>query len=199
MNKKILTHLGALVLASGLQTAQAAILTIDLPGDNLPFTTTQGATFDANIFIADVNDFAGFEFNITFNSTKLQALSLTSGSIFGADDTYSLPSSINPDFVHFGEAISGESLLPSGINIAANAPTLLGTIRFKALSTGERSLIDITSPVLSDFIGDSIGGSKQGAFVTINAAPPAAVPVPAAFWLMASGILGFIGIRRKTA
>jgi len=47
-----------------------------------------------------------------------------------------------------------------------NAPTLWGTIHFKALATGVNNLLSITNPILSDFNGDSIDGSIQTAFVT---------------------------------
>lgn len=195
MKKHIFNHLMALVFACSFQTAQAAVLTIDMPGDNLPYTTTVGAFFDANIYIDSVEDFAGFDFSVTYSAAKLQAISLTSGSIFGAAETETFADSILPGTVHFAEAISSESSLEAGLDI--NAPTLLGSIRFKALNTGVNSLVDFANtPIFSTFSGDSIGGSKQGAFVTIN--PAAVVPLPASLYMFGSALLGFIGFRKKS-
>ncbi len=58
-------------------------------------------------------------------------------------------------------------------------------------------MLSITNPILSDFNGDSIGGSIQTAFVTIT--PAAAVPLPASAFLFASGLLTLFGLRKNKA
>lgn len=191
MKKYLVTPLLALALMGS--SAQAAVLTIDMPGDNLPFTTTVGAFFDANVYINSIADFGGFDLSVSYSTTKLQAVSLTSAYVFGETETETLASDITPGLVHFAEAISFESSLDAGL--AINAPTLLGTVRFKALNTGINNLVDIFNPVISSFSGDPVGGTKQGAFVTINQAP---VPLPASLYLFGSALLAGFRLRKKT-
>ncbi len=196
MNKHILTKLIALVFACYFHSAQAAIISINLPGDTSTYSTTVGSEFDANIYINTISDFAGFDFNLTYNSAKLTALTLTSGSIFGAADTETFFSSITPGNVHFAEAISGTSSATTGQII--NAPTLLGTIHFKALATtgALNTPLGVTNPIVSTFNGDSLGGSIQTANVAITPAP---VPLPASAFLFAPGLLALFGLRKNKA
>jgi hypothetical protein len=196
MNKHILTKLIALAFVCYFHSAQAAIISVKLPGDTSTYSTTVGSEFDANIYINSVADFAGFDFNLIYNTGKLSALTLTSGSIFGAADTETFASSIVPGTVHFAEAISSTSSLLAGLNI--NAPTLLGTIHFKALATtgAVNSPLTITNPILSDFNGNSLAGSIQTANVAITPAP---VPLPASALLFAPGLLALFGLRKNKA
>jgi Cohesin domain len=198
MNKHIVTKLIALVFSCYLYSTQAAILTVQLPGGGSTLDTTVGSFFDAGVYINSVQDFAGFDFSLTYDSTKMTALTLTSGVIFGAADTETFASSINPGVVHFAEVISGSSSLTGGLNITA--PALLGTIHFQALNTVANSPVDIlvnaNPPILSDFSGNSIAGSEQGALVTIN---KAVVPLPASGLLFAPGILALFGLRKNKA
>ena len=108
MKKHIMTNLIALAIACLFHNVQAATISVKLPGDSSTYSTHAGSEFDANIYINSVADFAGFDFNLTYANTKLTALTLTSGSIFGAD-TETFDSSITPGIVHFAEAISAIS------------------------------------------------------------------------------------------
>lgn len=202
MNKHLFIKLAGLFFACFFSNAQAIpFLTVQLPSHPANYTTTVGSTFDANIYIDSVADFAGFDFTLSFSPTKLSALSLTSGNIFGIADTDILANSITSSTVNYAEAISFTSALTAGLNI--NVPTLLATVKFQALSTGANNLINFTSLTLSDFIGDSIGASAQGALVTINSAvvppppPPHQVPEPASAFLFTTGILALFGLRRN--
>jgi hypothetical protein len=200
MNKHLFIKLIGLFFACFFSNAQATLLTVKLPGNTVNYTTTVGSTFDANIYIDSVADFAGFDFTLSFNSAKLSALSLTSGNIFSIADTDILANSITPSTVNYAEAISLSSLLPTGFNI--NAPTLLATVRFQALGIGVNNLISFSALTLSDFIGTPIGATAQGAFVTINQAvvpppppPLQQVPEPASAFLFATGLLALFGLR----
>jgi len=205
MSKNIFSKLIGLAFLCCFQSAQALpIMTIKMPGDSTNYTTTVNALFDANIYIDDIQDFGGFDFSLTYNGTKLSALSLTSGSIFGAADTETFFNSIAPSAapfyeVHFAEAISAFSSLLVGFNIIA--PTLLGTIHFKALSTVADSsidfVVDANTPILSTFDGSSVNGGAQGALITINDSLPAAVPLPTTAILFATGLLALFGLRKK--
>ena len=198
MNKSMFTKLAVLACVCGLQNAHAtALLTVKLPGNSVNFATTVNSLFDANIFIDAIPDLGGFDLSLTFNSVRLSAVSFDSASIFGVGDTETLFNTIAPGAVRLSEAISLSSTLTQGLNITA--PTLLGTVHFKALSTVALSPIDFLvnndTPILSTFDGTSVLGSKQNAFVTIK--PAAAVPLPAAALSFAPALLAVFGFAKR--
>lgn len=179
-----------------LSTTQAATLSIQLPNNSNLFTTTTDSIFDARIFVDGLPDFGGFDLVLNFNSTRLQAISLTTNSIFGVAETETFANSVNPGSVHFAESISGTTSLTEGLNISG--PTLLGTIQFKALATGLNNLISFSNaPLIYDYYGTSLGGTLQNANVTIN--EPAAVPLPTSVIIFVSGLLSMFGFRTKKA
>ena len=200
MKLSTFSKLMALAMASLLNSATAATLTIEFPGNSLNYTTSNGSYVDG------LPDFGSFDFNIIYDSNKLSAASLDSASIFGVgtDTAYALqilgnyvPYTISTaggvGDVHFAEAISGTSALTAGLSITT--PTLLGTLHFSTLTTAANSLVNITSPVISDFNGNQLSGSIQAAYVTIT--PAAAVPLPAAAWLFAPLALLTLGNRKQ--
>ncbi|MEQ1530469.1 MAG: cohesin domain-containing protein, partial [Methylococcales bacterium] len=175
MNKKLIAKLIALAVTGFFHSAEAATtLTVILPNHTNTFTTSVGSFFDAGIYVDGLADFAGFDFNLTYNSNNLSALTLTSGDIFGAD-TVSFANTISPGSIHFAQALSDTSLATSGLNVTA--PTLLGTVHFKALAVNASIPVDITNPQIYSFDGTSLAGTLQGAKVIVTAAP-AAVPLP---------------------
>lgn len=208
MNKHLLTKLLALAFVGFFQTTEAASLNLKFTDDTNIRSFAKGSFFDVNIYINSVNDLAGFDFDLTYNSTNLFAQSLTSSSIFGADtEALASISTITPGVgaalgkIHFAELLSGGSVT-TGLNITA--PTLLGTVKFKALNISAGNALGITDDPLSPgqllILSDSSGPNTtvQGATVHVTAAP-AAVPLPASALLFVPGLLGIFGIGRKTA
>lgn len=201
MNKHFFSKAIALGFAAFLSNANATTLTIELPGNTDLYTAEVGSFFNANIYVDGLADFGGFDFNLSYNSNNLSAELLTSASIFGAD-TEIFANSISAvggaGKVHFAEAISATSTLESGLNITA--PTLLGTIKFKALNAALNNPLNITNPIVYSFDGTSLAGSLRGANVTIiPAQDPPPVPVPAAAFLFAPGLLAIFGRRNRKA
>ncbi len=192
MNKLLFAKLALIGLASYWSTAQAANLSIQLPNNSNLYTTTVGSFFDARIYVDGLPDFGAFDFKLTYDKLNLSAVSLTSASVFGAADTAIFANDITPGSIHFSEAIADTSTLEAGLNIAN--PTLLGTVKFKALKTGVNNLLNIDSPLMYSFDGTSFGFSLLPANVTINAAP---VPLPASVFLFAPGLLAIFA-RRKS-
>jgi hypothetical protein len=46
--------------------------------------------------------------------------------------------------------------------------------------------------------GDGLGGSGGGGFSYTRASSPSPVPIPAAVWLLGSGLIGLLGIRKRS-
>lgn len=201
MNKNLAAKLIALAAFGFVHGAEATTLSVVLPNNTNVYSTAVGSFFDANIYVDGLPDFAGFDFGLTYNSTNLSAQSLTSGSIFGAD-TVSFANTISPGVggagsIHFAESLSDTSAATVGLNIAA--PTLLGTIHFKALNISANNVINIVNPpLIYSYNGTSLGGTLQAGSVSITAAP-AAVPLPASAFLFVPGLFAALGFRKNNA
>ncbi len=203
MNKHLLTKLMALTFVSLFQTTEAATINLQFPNGQNIYSAAKNSIFDAKIYVNDVNDLAGFDFDLTYNSSNLSAELLTSDNIFGAD-AVSFASTITPGVgatlgrIHFAES----TLSTTGLNITT--PTLLGTVKFKALNISLGNFLSITAdPVspsqllfLSDGSGPATGVTGGTAHIT---AAPAAVPLPASALLFAPGLLAIFGFRKKHA
>ena len=206
MNKYLLPRFIALIICCFLNNAQATpLVTIEMPNGLATDTTTLDSFFDAKIMINSVLDLGSIDFTLTYNNSKLNALSLDSGNIFGfangVSNAISAPGTPvwTGGKIHFVEAIDGESPLTAGINVTA--PKLVATIHFQAIAVGVDSVIDPKSAIISDFFGTlpTYDVNFQQAFVTVT--QPAAVPIPAAVWLFGSALAGwgFFGKRRKSS
>jgi len=199
MNKHLLTKLMALTFVGLFQTIEAATINLQFPNGQNIYSAAKNSIFDANIYVNDVNDLAGFDFDLTYNSTNLSAQLLTSGNIFG-DDTVSFASTITPGVgatlgrIHFAES----TLSTTGLNITT--PTLLGTVKFKALNISLGNFLSITADPISPsqllFLSDGSGPATgiTGGTVHITAAP---VPLPASALLFAPGLLAVFGFRKN--
>jgi hypothetical protein len=197
MNKHLLTKLVALVMVGFFNTSEATTLSIKFPDNSNVYTTAINSVFDANLYADGLPDFGGFDLYLTYDSTKLSAQSLTSATVFGATTDVSFANSIAPGSIHFAEALSFDALETKTIN----APTLLGTIKFKALAltpVGVSYAINISNPAIYTFDGTSLGGTLQGGNVRVTAAP-APVPLPASAFLFVPGLLAVFGIRKNSA
>lgn len=197
MNKHLLFKLIALTMAGFFPTAEATTLSIQFPNNSNVYTTAINSVFDAKLYVDGLPDFGGFDLYLTYDSTKLSAQSLTSAAVFGATTDVSFANSISPGSIHFAEALSFDALETKTIG----APTLLGTIKFKALAltpVGVSFAINISNPAIYTFDGTSLAGTLQGGNVRVTAAP-ANVPLPAAAFLFAPGLLGIFGFGRRKA
>ncbi|WP_020481950.1 cohesin domain-containing protein [Methylomonas sp. MK1] len=208
MNKHLLTKLLALAFVGFFQTTEAATLNLKFTDDTNIRSFAKGSFFDVKIYINSVNDLAGFDFDLTYNSTNLFAQSLTSSSIFGADtEALASISTITPGVgaalgkIHFAELLSGGSVT-TGLNITA--PTLLGTVKFKALNISAGNALSIIpdpiyTPAQLLFLSDGSGPATTTIGATVHVTAPAAVPLPTSAFLFVPGLLGVLGFGRKRA
>ena len=75
----------------------------------------------------------------------------------------------------------------------ASGHFLIATVNFKAMGMGTTSL-DLTESSLNPFSSASAGSSLK---VLFEPGSVTVVPVPAAVWLLGSGLLGLIGVARR--
>jgi len=101
--------------------------------------------------------------------------------------------------------VSGAALgLGNGYNAAADEVVDLGTITFSEISSIADGLADVNFWLESNDFGVKIddilyAGNAEMEYVVNQEgnAQVAPVPVPAAVWLMGSGLIGLMGVRRR--
>jgi hypothetical protein len=167
----------ALVLSGFVGAVQAASvsLTPSSPSVNLNSTVSFDVILDFSL-----TPVTSGNFNLNYDTTRLDLSSFSYKTISGvttwAVDT--LTDGVVKDIV-FSGPISG--------------PITLGTVTFLATGLGNANLLTVAAaPGFYDG-GDYIIPGYGGASAQISA-----VPVPAAVWLMASGLLGVVGLSRRT-
>ena len=198
MNKNVLIRLIVLAIAGMFHTAEANNINIKFSNSSNIYTTSVGSFFDANIYVDSFSDLGGFDLFLTYNTADLSAQSLTSSTVFGSDTDADFANSISPGSIHFAEAIAFDSPASAGLNVTG--PTLLGTVKFKALTVSPintaYSIGISSSSGFYTFDGTPIGANAQGGNVRVTAAP-ATVPLPGSVFLFAPALLAWFGVQSK--
>lgn len=111
-------------------------------------------------------------------------------SIIGGVDTALLNISFtdNPDGFNPGEQFSLSGIDPDWEGAPSSGITIGDIIGVQVLF-----LFEDASQLLYAFVDDP----EEGAGLVLEAVNPSAVPIPAAVWLLGSGLLGLAGLRRK--
>lgn len=149
-------------------------------------------TISLDLVVAGIQEPTGaYTVNVDYDASLVSFQSYSFGELLGGP-TSNFDSSFEVDADTF--AVSEVSLLPIG---GFNQPDTftLATLEFSADAEGI-AVFDSTYFILSDEAGlleipvtDFIGAS-------VEVAP---VPVPAALWLFASGLIGLLGLRKRSA
>jgi hypothetical protein len=184
--------------------AQASILTFDLD----PFT---GDPTDAVITV-DENTDGFFRVNVKIVSEAATGnIGDITGVFFNLSPLISesdITSTIGAPIIGFGNNTNN---LGGGVNLQGGGPNNPGLfdvgLRFAGINVDdvqevEFAISNISTLTLDDFTGfglrlQTVGpldGNREGSSKLSGFSP---VPIPSAVWLLGSGLIGLIGVRRK--
>jgi hypothetical protein len=174
----------------------------DMAGVQSVLTVAPGDSFQVDVVISGVTNLAGFEFDLDFDSTVFEAVSVVSGGFL---PTTLLPpivieDNISAPDVNFAEAAL--SFLVSPLLPGASGAGVLATIGFDVLPGAPQisSLLALSDVLLSQPTGTPVQGFNptnglRDATVTVVA--DSTVPVPATGLLLALGLAGLLASRRR--
>lgn len=175
----------ALIIFGAIVTAQAATISLT--------PLTQDVNLGNQAVLKLSMDFTGDStigggIDIFYDSSVLSFSSFVFDPIFTASD--------DPTFRRAGDDMPGEvNGIAFGNFGGLSGPSLVGTLTFDTLAIGSAflSMADNDTPAGGFF---SITASPQT--VIFEGASVNVVPVPGAFWLLGSGLIGFAGFRKKS-
>jgi len=181
----------ALALSAAAVSANAATISVDPASQS----TTVGSTVSATIRISDLAggtapSLGGFDLNLSFDAAVLSFSGLSYGTGL---DVLGLGSIQFSDTATAGLLNVGEISLDAESDLDTLQPGAfaLFTVTFQAIAAGASGLnLQINS--LADAAGLALSATTAGGSVGV-----APVPLPAAAWLLFSGLAGLAGISRR--
>ncbi len=178
----------ALVLFGLVGAAQAG--TVSLSPLLKPVTVGNNVSFDVYVdFFGDST--IGGTFQLSYNSSRLGISDITTDFAYDGDFLSSNGLTGNTPVLTSAGLIEGIGF--SGTFEGSNSK--LGTITFSALNPGVVTIDTATDAIEDERFYD--GSSPNDVIYKSAIANISAVPVPAAVWLMASGLLGMVGLSRR--
>ncbi len=169
----------------GLLTASTPLLADILvqPATN---SVTAGQTFTLSVDISAVTDLYGYQFDVGFDPTVLEALSVSEGSFLPTGGaTFFIPGTID----NVGGTISANADILEGAVSGVSGSGDLLDVSFLALAAGSSS-VDVFNVLALNSLGQGIALTTTGADITVTAAP---VPEPASSLLLATIAVWLIG------
>jgi hypothetical protein len=160
-----------------------------------PDPVHQGQGVDISVMVSNVSDLYGYNFSFSFDTSLLQAVSITEGSFlssagstyFGAVDLDNTTGTINYAYGGLFGPVPG-----------ASGSGTLATIHFNAIGTGSSALSFVAADTV--LVNSSIDPSNSTITplltnTTLTVAAP--VPEPAHYLMLLAGLAGIAAWRRR--
>jgi hypothetical protein len=175
--KVILLSAFLMIFSVGISSA-SIIMTVETTSVNVGQTTTIDVSLSGNP-TSEAGTAYAFDFTIPFNSSNFTVTNLVAGpAVTGMTQQLFI---INPSSV----AVGYSSLsVPIGNAILAHFDVTGVTAGVYALNLNPAGIYDSG--------GDDLALSKVNGTLTVNA-----VPIPAAVWLLGSGVVGLVALKRR--
>lgn len=136
-------------------------------GVSISHAVIKGDSFSVSIEVGNINDLAGFQFDVSFDPTVLEVVSIEKGTFLSATSgTYWLEPGTDNNTGLITDIASARTAKGG-----ANGSGTLAIITFKAIQAGE-SHVRLQSIVLSDSTGRQIPATSVDAAVTVMEFPP---------------------------
>jgi hypothetical protein len=175
--KVILIAAFLMIFSVGVSSA-SLIMTVETASINVGQTTTIDVSFSGNPASQPGQAYA-FDFTIPFNSSNFTVSNLVAGpAVTGMTQQLFI---INPSSI----AVGYTSLtIPIGNAVLAHFDVTGVTAGVYALNLNPAGVFDSG--------GDDLAFTKVNGTLTVNA-----VPIPAAVWLLGSGVVGLVALKRR--
>jgi Cohesin domain len=152
-------------------------------------TVTVGQTFTLSVNISGAADLYGYQFDLGFNPTVLQAISVTEGVFLGTGGpTIFLPGTID----NVGGSITFNADILNGAASGVNGSGDLLDVTFQALAAGS-SGVPIFNLIALDSFGLGLTETTAGSTVSVSAS---SVPEPGTGLLQVAGMVGLFALLR---
>jgi general secretion pathway protein D len=152
-------------------------------------TVTVGQTFTLSVNISGAADLYAYQFDLGFNPTILQAISVTEGAFLGTGGpTIFLPGTID----NVGGSITANADILNGAVSGVNGSGDLLDVTFQALAAGS-SGVQIFNLIALDSFGLGLDETTAGSTVTVLAS---GVPEPGTGLLLVAGMAGLFALLR---
>jgi hypothetical protein len=148
-------------------------------------TVALGQTFTLSVNISGAADLYGYQFDLGFNPTVLQAISVTEGAFLGTGGpTIFLPGTID----NVGGSITANADILNGAVSGVNGNGDLLDVTFQALAVGS-SGVQLFNLIALDSFG--LGLTETTADSTVSV-----IPEPGTGLLLAAGMVGLFALLR---